>query len=371
MYVKEGLAEIRVDEGVFFNPMMELCRDVSSLVVGTLKKKISVLDGMCATGARGIRYSMENSCVKEVIFVDLSGKACKNTRHNARHNGFSGWSVRKGDVNAYLVDKAFDFIEIDPFGSPVPYLYSGVRSLSMNGGGTLSVTATDVAVLCGAHYRACLKNYQSKPLDNEYCHENAIRILLGKIARCASEHNLGLVPLVGLSKHHYIKVVVELRKGAERAVSSIKKLGFISHCPRCLWRGASGLVVKEKCKCGGILLHAGPLWIGELHEKAILENMRRENVKRGYGKTDEVDKIITKMICEVGMPATYYDLHKVSEVLGVSAEKVDSVMENLLQNGFKVCKTHFKENSIKTDAGIRDVKNALRKASGQRNRGNA
>lgn len=367
MEVKEGGVKIRVDAGVFYNPKMELCRDMSSLALGALGgKELSVMDGMCATGIRGIRYKSENENVGSVEFVDLDSRACRNAKSNIRKNKLSKCSVVKAEVGEHLWLNPFDFIEIDPFGTPGPYIVPAVKAAAMNGGGVVSVTATDVAVLCGAHYKACLKNYQARPLDNEYCHENAARILLGKIARCASEYNLGLEPKMTLSRHHYVKVIAGLPRGAETAVSSIKKLGFISHCPKCLWRGTSSLVVKERCECGGQLVHAGPLWLGELHCKETIGAMRKENKTREYGSGKEMEKLLARMECETGMPATYYDLHQVSETLKVSAERMDAVIENLERAGFLVCRTHFKENSIKTNAEIDDVKEALLNVSRKR-----
>ncbi len=367
MIVGEGKAKIRVDAGVFYNPEMEFCRDFSSLALGAIGgKELSVMDGMCATGIRGVRYAIENENAGGVLFVDLDSRACRNAGYNAKKNKLNNYRVEQSEITKLLWEKPFDFLEIDPFGTPVPYLVPAIRSSAMNGGGFLSATATDVAVLCGAHYKACLKNYQARPVDNECCHENGARILLGKIARTASEYNLGVAPLLTLSKQHYIKVFVKLERGAERAVSSIKKLGFMSYCPKCLWRESSNLVLKDGCECGGQLQHAGPLWLGELHERKTLEAMKKENERRGYGSQERMAAILDKMSCEMGMPPSYYDLHKVSEVMKVSAEKVDLVTEGLSRMGFKTCKTHFRDNAIKTNAGIKEVKEALRWSSGRR-----
>lgn len=50
------------------------------------------------------------------------------------------------------------------------------------------VTATDMAVLAGNNSEACWTKYGSYPLHRPYCHEQAIRILLGCLemnaARC-------------------------------------------------------------------------------------------------------------------------------------------------------------------------------------------
>jgi len=56
--VKEGAASISLSGGVFYNPEMELCRDVSSLAIGAIGAgggKLHILDAMCASGIRGIR----------------------------------------------------------------------------------------------------------------------------------------------------------------------------------------------------------------------------------------------------------------------------------------------------------------------------
>ncbi len=367
MIVKEGKAEIRVDEGVFYNPEMEFCRDFSSLALGAVcQKGLVVLDGMCASGIRGVRYALENEKIGEVTFVDLDSKACKNASYNAKKNNLGSYKVENTEITRFLWENPFDFLEIDPFGTPVPYLVPAIRSAAMQGGGILSATATDVAVLCGAHYKACLKNYQSRPVDNECCHENGTRILIGKVARTASEYNLGVHPIASLSRQHFIKTFIKFERGAEKAVSSIKKLGFISYCPKCLWRGTSSLVVKEKCECGGQLQHAGPLWLGELHEKKELESMKKENEKREYASMAAMHSLLEKMSGEIGMPAGYFDLHKVSEVLKVSAEKVDCVLESLSKKGFAAIRTHFRENSIKTNAGITEVKEAFLNSSRKR-----
>ena len=364
MLVKEGEADIRVDDGVFYNPEMEFCRDFSSIAFGAVgPKKLNVLDGMCASGIRGIRYFLENKNAGEVTFADLDPRACKNASYNAKKNNLDRYHVENAEITRFLWENSFDFLEIDPFGTPVPYLVPAIRSAAMRGGGMLSATATDVAVLCGAHYKACMKNYQARPVDNECCHENGTRILIGKIARTASEYNLGVHPLVSLSRQHFFKVFVSLERGAEKAVSSIKKLGYISYCPKCLWRESSALVVKQKCECGGLLQHAGPLWLGELHEKKQIESMKKENEKREYSSKAVMRSLLEKMSGEIGMPAGYFDLHKVSEVLKVSAEKVDIVMEELSKIGFLAIRTHFRENSLKTKAGIKEVKGAFLNSS--------
>ncbi|NYZ79495.1 tRNA (guanine(10)-N(2))-dimethyltransferase [Candidatus Micrarchaeota archaeon] len=359
--VKEGKAELVLSDKVFFNPQMELCRDISSIAVGAycreLGRKMHLVDGLCATGARGIRYGKENDCIGKVEFVDMDENACKLAGRNAKLNKLKSYKVHCCHINDFLFhNRVFDWVEIDPFGTPLPYLQSALASFRKEG--MLSVTATDTAVLCGAHPRACLKNYGATPIDNEYCHEIGVRILAGAVVRQASTLNLGVEFYLSLSVQHFFKLFVKLRAGADGAVAGMKKLGYISHCPICLhreWRFNPPLL-KEKCpKCGGKLMHAGPLFLGELWNARFLGCMREINRQRDYGNKLKIDEILSLMEEEAGMPPTYFDLHKVAEKVRKSPPNFESFIEKLRQKGFKVSRTHFKRNSVRSNAGIKDV----------------
>ena len=204
--ISEGLAKIAGAENVFYNPHMEFCRDISSLAVGAIGGKISICDSFCASGIRGIRYKLENSNVESVSFVDLSKNACALAKKNLKLDKVKG-KVANEDVRRFFLDNEFDFVELDPFGTPAPYLHYAFNSFRSKKIGYVSATATDVAVLCGAHSEACLKVYQSHPVDNEFCHENGVRILVGKMAREAADSELGIEPIISFSHRHYMKVI--------------------------------------------------------------------------------------------------------------------------------------------------------------------
>ncbi len=361
--ISEGLARIHLENGVFFNPEMELCRDVSSLAVGTLGEKLSVCDGCCASGVRGIRYKLENRNIARVEFVDLSEKACKLAKKNIRANKLRACSVHCEDLNLFLYKKNFDLLEIDPFGSPVPYLYAALRSFARVREGVLSVTATDMAVLCGAHPSACLKNYQARPIDNEFCHEIAARILLGKVARTASEFNLGIEPLLTFSHQHFIKIFVRVRKGAKYAVESMRALGYVSYCGACLNREArKGVVVREMCACGKKFDFAGPLWLGKLEDAGFVRKMEKLNAARAYRNKRKIASLLALIREEAEMPPTYFDMHKICEKMKCTPPKLESAIARLRERGFRVTKTHFRENCVRTDADVKEVKKAVGKS---------
>lgn len=74
----------------------------------------------------------------------------------------------------------FDVIDLDPYGTAVPFLESAIGALS--NGGLLAVTFTDMAVLCARKPHVCFYKYGSTPLPNKYCHEFALRMVLYMIS---------------------------------------------------------------------------------------------------------------------------------------------------------------------------------------------
>ena len=175
-----------------------------------------------------------------------------------------------------------NFVEIDPFGTPVPYLNDTMRFLSFKDVPYLSITATDTAVLCGPEARACLKNYHSKSLNNEFTHENGLRILLKRIAEAAAEYNIGITPLFSMSDRHYMKILLKLEKDAKISDENMKNLGYTSFCNICGWRKSGKRMINSCENCGEETDYAGQLWLGELHDKKFLEKMLKLNEKRNY-----------------------------------------------------------------------------------------
>jgi len=358
--IGEGAAKIKLSKGVFYNPEMEICRDISSIAVGAVGEKIDICDAFSATGIRGIRYKKENKNVGKVTFVELSKKGTRLIKENIRLNNVRGATVVRDDANRFLFDNEFGLVEVDPFGSPVPYLYSTIRSFKRKKAGYLSVTATDTAVLCGAHRGACIKNYGAMPIDNEFCHETGARILIGKMARTASEFNFGIVPFFSFSHRHFIKVFVRLERGAEKAIEGMKSMGYLSYCEKCTNREWSPLVLSKKCRCGHPFQHGGPLWLGKLGEKNFIKSMRDINDARNYALKKNIGKILWRMEREAEMPPFYYDLHLLCKKMGIPALSIDKVIEKIRKKGYLGCRTHFRDNGIKTDASLPVVKRAIR-----------
>jgi len=369
--IQEGLAKINLAEGVFYNPYMELCRDISSLAVAACNDAgdLVLCDGMSASGIRGIRYKLENKNIARTVFVEMDEKACELIKENLKLNGLGpdrlDIEVINDDLNhiLYRGRNKFNFVELDPFGSPVPFIRAALLNLRASRTGYLSVTATDTAVLCGAQVKACKIHYGSQPLDNYFCHETALRILISHIARVASPLEIGITPVFSLSKRHYFKIILKVEKGAKHALDSVSQQGFISFCPACFKIGISYHPFLEKnCKCGSQVQWAGPLWLGKIWEAEALRIMQEENQKRNYKNKSEINHLLNTIYSESEIPVPfYYDIHKIADKLRAQIPSFDVVQKKLEENGYKASRTHFNLHAIKTDADAEEIISIIKK----------
>lgn len=361
MEIREGAAKITVGGGVFYNPKMSKLRDISVLFLRAVGAKgLTLLDCTSATGIRGIRYALEAGA-KEPVLLDINRDACRAASANLKKNRVKGQVLNINLQEFANTDgRKFDIIDLDPFGSPVPYVYDLMKVGS--GDTVFMVTATDTAVLCGAHPAACVKLYGAKPLHSELCQEAGVRILLGFMLRTAMQFNSGIEPLLSMADMHYMRVFLRLKKGAEAAAASSRELGFGAFCTTCgRFDYAKGIAprVDNKCGfCGATMELFGPLWLGKLQDMELLQRMQNGAEKYADGAKELIDKIHG----ELDIPF-FYSIPKVTKRLGIGSVSPALVMKELKAKRHHVSVTHFRVDSLKTDASLDDVIKAVKKVS--------
>ncbi|MBU0590837.1 tRNA (guanine(10)-N(2))-dimethyltransferase [Candidatus Micrarchaeota archaeon] len=366
--MEEEKIKFSTNKDVFYNPNMTFCRSMSSLAVGAIDETsktnethvgLDVVDAFCASGIRGIRYAKENQNVSSLTFIDIDQKAISLAKKNAKSNKLKS-DAKKGNISKLAFEYTADFLEIDPFGTPSPYLLDSFRFFNPKKSAYLSVTATDVAVLCGGKTAPCMKNYHAKPMNNEFTHETGLRIMIKRIAEVAAEFNMGIEPLVSFSDRHYLKSVLRVKRSADLAYESLKQLGYVFHCHKCGFRGHSQFPEISCSNCGSKNDFAGQLWLGEIHNRKFVNKMQGLNKARDYTHKKEIDKMLTLLSGEVGMPPYYYDLHKCSQIKGsISMPKMIEVIDSLEQQGYQTVRTHFSKISIKTTAPYKKILGGL------------
>ncbi len=384
--VKEGMVEVLVPKlsafgvvpsdyapsraPVFYNPIMEFNRDLSVLVCRAyqrlVKREISICEPLTSQGVRGIRYAVEVEGVSRVLLSDINHHAYELAQFNVKRNNLQDKIVLKHcDANCVLncnaaPKKRFDVVDIDPFGTPVPFLDSAFRALKNRG--LIAVTATDLAPLCGVHAKACVRKYGGKPMRTEYCHELAIRLLAGCMVQVAARQDMGVRFLFSHSSDHYIRVYAQVGYGCQKADVSLKSVGYILHCFNCLHRETvrqlyGGLVCRV---CGEKMDYAGPLWVGSINDESFVSSVFAENNMASFRGKVRLEKLLSLIKSEAEAPITYFVLDNVCKKVGLPAVSVQAFVAALHESGYNVVQTHFNTRGIKTDASAAVMQDTLK-----------
>ena len=377
--VEEGLTKIQFpefdkissDAPVFYNPHMELNRDISILALQTFQKQedrdINICDLFGGSGIRGVRYKNEIDGVGHVFINDISETANEYERHNVELNNLKNIEIFQHDASMFLRMHRgeFDVIDIDPFGTPSPFLDSAGYCSRRNS--LLCVTATDTSALCGTYKEPCIRKYNAKPYKSEYCHETGIRILAGFVALTLAKYSKSIEVKLSHSTEHYMRLYIEVKKGSKKSDECLKNIGYISHCKHCLYREENkGLATStpDICpECGEKLIQAGPLWLGEIQNEEFISKMIEKSENKKLNTKEDVLKLLESCRIEAKSPATFYDVHKICKILKISAPKLDLVFDCLEKEGFEAVKTHFNPLGIKTNAPLKKIKEIIKTLS--------
>jgi tRNA (guanine26-N2/guanine27-N2)-dimethyltransferase len=367
--IKEESAEIFIPEtekisremDVFYNPKMKLNRDVTILLLNSIEnKEMSIADILAGTGIRAIRMlkELELGKIKKILINDYDEKSFLLIKKNLEKNKMNeneGLIVENKEASKLLLESTgFDYIDVDPFGSPNAFLDAAIKRISRNG--ILAITATDTAALSGSMPNACVRKYFAKNTNNFLMHETGIRILARKIQLVGAQYDKALIPIFSYSKEHYCRIFFRCDKGKKKVDEILKNHKYILFCKECL-----NFYVSEKNSgicCDKEMNFLGPLWVGELWNNELGRRMKNSIVDSENQELVSLISIISdeSKINTVG----FFDLHELSEKLKISVPKFEKITNDLEKNGFKVSRTHFSRHSIKTDAELKDVLNTLK-----------
>ena len=356
----------------FFNPRGRFVRDVSIACYSTFASSSSLkvgesltfADSLSGSGARGIRVANEVPEFSEVVLNDISSTSISLARHSSQLNHVlekCKFSIK--EVNSFLSTRSeidgerFDVVDVDPFGTPSPFIDSALRAIK--DGGLLSVSATDSGVLCGVYPRVALRKYLGLPLRTDYSHEVGMRLLFGLASMTAMRFELSIVPLFCHHDMHYFRTYSRVLVGNKNSIENEANIGFILHCFRCGFRdivkrdelfdspaGREEKIHSECPTCKALLRTGGPLWIGQIQSDAF--------VKRCFGRSK-----LQVFEPELDIP-TYYDVSEISDKIGVRTPKITNVISKLKSSGRSASRTRLNPKAIRTDAGIPEIHSVLR-----------
>ena len=288
----------------FLNPAMAPARTRSVLLLADALEHdwigkspvIRAIDVMCSTGIRVRRWRNEippdlqnrlqitandmdefalkwavNSCKSHPS--DLDQYPISATEEgpviDSKYYDINGIRFQKNDARIALFSGAWQWIDIDPFGSPINFIDSALQNMARIG--VLEVTATDTAALTGSSPTAGKRRYGSKGITDEYQHDDAIRVLIGTIARSAAKIDKAVKPILAMFDGHHVRVSVLVRTSKTRATETRDMIGWRV-------RNESGIPYKfvDHPTDQEMDRATGPMWIGPIWDGEIAGRMSEE-----------------------------------------------------------------------------------------------
>ena len=395
--IREGLAKICVPRRdlylrkngvyepswapVFYNPVMAMNRDMTILAINILSESSrikSASDLMAATGVRGIRIALECPSIEEVYLNDIDPVSCryieKNIMINSVRNKIRLFCEDFGSLARSLVKSGvkIDFNDVDPYGSPALYVSPAIDLTRRDG--FISFTATDIGSLSGTYPHKSLKRYEAHVIKTDFSREVGLRVLIGYIARRASEKNYGIKPIIAYYSDHYYKVITRISRGSEKALETLKKTGFYRYCRSCGYRDhiyfedLIDLRIDRNCPvCGSKLSLIGPLWLGDLWDKEFIEKaIDYAEKKIPLENRDKAMRILSRIKRESSIETPYYYTtdHIASRVKTFSPP-LNKLMECVRSRGYYIERTHFDDKGLRTNAPFRDLIECIKETSGE------
>jgi len=352
---------------VFYNPVMKLNRDLTLAVLLAMqsgdgqKPRLTIGLPMEASGMRAARILHElvvpGYLSPDIIALnDLSEHAAAFARKNIAHNigkfDQALVNVSVDEASTFLrKSPGFSYIDIDPFGTPNPFLDSAAQRISR--GGILAVTATDTSALAGTYPAATARKYWAIPSRTWVMHEVGLRILCRKVQLIGAQYEKALLPVLSVATDHYYRIFFLCDRSHAPVKDMLKLHKFLHVCKSCLQLSVSAANWGECPSCGTRVIGAGPLWAGPLHDAMFVQTMRAESKKLDAKTAKELDALLAVIEDECRMDGKnvvgFVDLHELSSLLKTEAQRTETVLAKL---GVHACRTHINGHSVKTDLSM-------------------
>lgn len=353
--VREGVTDLIVPDSfnrkgpgtktglVFYNRQMEFGRDLS-VIFGreVFSPGQRILDGLAASGARGLRLANECGVRADFELNDRDLRAAVLMKQNAELNSLGHVTVHCRDLRSLLADESYDYIDVDPFGTPIEFIDAAVQSCKREG--VIALTATDTAPLYGTYPKTSLRRYGALSSRSPFAHETGLRILVGHIVREAAKIDRAIEPVLCYHADHYFRCYLRIRNGAAKADAALKKLGFVSFDRKTLERESGRAPRSDK--------EAGPLWLGQLMSRELLKSMKSTG---DLGTSQRCGKIIEVWREEAGMPPLFYGMDELARKTKLAPPKLLEFVEYLKGEGAEASRTHFDPKGLKTDLSTREL----------------
>jgi tRNA (guanine26-N2/guanine27-N2)-dimethyltransferase len=350
----EGRVKFKVGDA-FYRPSSALSRDLGVLAAALYRGDtggLRVLDAMAGCGARSLRYWVESGA-DWVCANDANPDLHPILQHNLTEAiATDRAEIVHRDANALFFEcynrKAFyDLVDVDAFGSPAPYLTTALWSVKL--GGLFYLTTTDGRTATGREPETGLRVYGAYPRAHPAMQEQGLRLAIGGVQQQAAARGQGIDPVFSLFSGHIYRVMVRLVPQVRLREHNYGWLGYCHHCGEYAmvkWRKLGRAVCPHD---GKPLTLSGPLWLGDLHDRAFVRRMQGLAVQWHW---THLSDLLETMAGEADFPPYFYTLGEIGRRGQMDVPKRDRLIEGLQQQGDRAVPTHVDAQAVKTDTDL-------------------
>ncbi|MGB3297584.1 MAG: tRNA (guanine-N1)-methyltransferase [Phormidesmis sp.] len=374
LWQREGAARFDIGNA-FFRSTSQTGRDLAVLAALSHKNRpdrkgraLRILDAMTGCGVRPLRYVLEAGA--DYVWANEGNVDLQQLSTNLS-SGLSSdqYRITHQDANSVFFDcyqrrDFYDLIDVDGFGSPMPTLATALWAVAL--GGLLYLTSTDGRATSGHAPDASLQTYGAYGRSHPAVHEQGLRLLMGLVAQQAAARGLAAQPVFSFYQGEVNRVMVRITRSS---VWNSAYYGFLAYCHRCgqfqsvRWKKLG----RVACDCsndvtlGDRPAVSGPMWLGPLHDRHELENMRQQAILfQTYPHPNDPSPerwtkcqlLIETMQAEANLPPYHYPLAEIGRRGKIDIPPKQALISQIQQQGFAATLTHISPQAIKTDAPI-------------------
>ena len=308
----------------FYNPQQVLNRDITILLLNVLNPS-TYLDGFGGSGIRGIRVALETGA--RAVISDINRRSAEIIQSNIKRNGVDVEALNE-PFESVVSRRYFDFIDVDPYGSIVPFLDVALTHVKNNG--YLGLTATDLSALTGSAPAKTRRRYNAYVKNDMLKHETGIRLLIAYVAQRAAAMDKAITPVASFWKSHYYRIVVRVKHGSGIADKALQNVREISKDE------AISKIYGHKPE--------GPIWTGQLHDDGVINSAKRMKsnsvLSSTYNFIESIRNEDTRMY--------FFELTDFARHLKRSLPQLSGVMDRIEEEkNTPAYRTHFSPTGIK------------------------
>lgn len=358
-WCQEGKAQFYL-ESAFFRPHSQVGRDLAVLAAAVYRQQrgqLRVLDAMTGCGVRPLRYHLEagadwvwanegNPDLREVLSQNLA-QGMRSRSYRITHQ-----DANQVFFTCYQERDFYDLVDIDCFGSGAPYLSTGLWAARL--GGLVYLTSTDTRTTSGHNPDHSVQMYGAIARAHPAAHEQGARLLMGSALQQAATRGMGIQPIFSLFNGQVHRVMVRVTLATPWQAAHYGFLGYCHHCGHfqtLSWQQLG----RALCSHGSVeappapMVISGPLWLGPLHDGAMVAAMADLALDWGWQKRA---KLLGLMAQEADMPPYYFRLGDIGRWGQMDIPPRDRLIAALHHKGYTACLTHFEAQAIKTNASM-------------------